>query len=180
MDNYEFDYDEYIEDIVIDPDELDVEWLKQPELFGKYRKIAVQLRKETSLAEEKVKTIRSELMKEAKEDEPSMTGPLLEAHYRTDKEYKRAKKNLIEAQYLDDLLNAVAISSLYQREKALTHLVRLLGLEYFAGPVAPRDLAEKFNKYARSKVKKEESRGIIREKMKKIKRKKIKKSKRTK
>ena len=88
-----FNYDDYIEDILIDPEELDMEWLEQPQLFARYGKISVEMKRDTADAEEEVKTIRSELVKEVKEEEPSSTMQEVEAFYRTHKRYKKAKSH---------------------------------------------------------------------------------------
>ena len=83
----------YKEDAKIDINALDIEWLKQPELERKYIEQASILRKEARLAEEEVKTTRSELIAEANEDpqeccnkEKPNAGDI-EAYYRTHKKW---------------------------------------------------------------------------------------------
>lgn len=142
----------YKEDMKIDPDALDVEWLKQPDLEMKYIELCANARKELRYAEEEVKTVRSELINEANESPKECCGKEkpnaadIEAYYRSNDRYKAAKQQFVEAQeaaqILEDMKNAIH----FTRTKALENLVTLQSQNYFAGPQAPRNLIKEMEK----------------------------------
>ena len=145
----------YEEDLRIDPDNLDVEWLEQPSVFMKYSELSAQAEKEARKAEEKVKIIRSELVLLIYSDpekylgeDVKPTAQLIEAAYRKDRDHRAAKKAFVLAQHRADVLRQ-AVSAFHQRRVALENLVRLQAQGYFAGPSEPRDLPIEFEKNAK-------------------------------
>ena len=161
---YEYDDFEYEEDLEIDPDALDVEWMNQPGVFMKYCRAAREADRKAKRAHENLKTVRSECVKKANDDPDRWLGsgtkptaPNVEAFYRTDKGYIEAKTAFIEAEHERDVLND-AVFAFQQRKMALENLVRLIGLDYFKSPVEPRDLKaeslkDRQRETARNKVK---------------------------
>ncbi len=141
----------YEEDIKIDESALDVEWVEQADLAIKYSKYYLWKRKEQQLIHEKVKTKRSELIREANEDPMKCCGKAktnagdLEAYYRTHVDYKETKEEFIEAEYEANLAEIMKNEIAYTRKKALENLVVLHGQQYFAGPSVPRNLNEIMN-----------------------------------
>jgi len=141
------------DDIAIDAESLDVEWLNQAPLSRKYGKLAAQQRKIVAQLEERKKTIRSQLIKEANQDPKKCTGKEkpnaadLESYYRDHSRYKEVIEELIEAQFeldnVEDAKNEIA----YTRKAALSNLVVLHGQQYFAGPSVPRDLKEEVRRF---------------------------------
>lgn len=128
-------------DLKIDPDFLDAEFLNHPVLFMKYAKASAKANKAAKQAEEKVKTVRSMLVKEATGTDAAKNATTLEAYYRLDPSYIAAKKAWVEATYeADCLVNAVF--AMQARKSTLENLVRLHGQEYFSTPQEPRDLPE--------------------------------------
>jgi len=146
----------YEGDIQIDPDHLDVEWIEQPQVFMKYAEECAHADKTAKRADEKLKTIRSEIILQANEcpdimgDGVKPTGQNIEAFYRTRKEYKEAKKEMVLAQHDADIMKN-AVSAFHQRRVALENLVRLQAQGYFAGPTEPRDLGVEYTKNAKHK-----------------------------
>ena len=120
---------------------LDAEFLNHAEIFMKYAKASAQASREAKYAEERVKTLRSEIIRDEKRDNPKHTETTLEAAYRNDSEYKEAKAECIEAQFKADLL-ANAVYAFQARKVALENLVRLHGQEYYSSPKTPHDLPE--------------------------------------
>ena len=161
----------YKEDAKIDIDALDIEWLNQPDLERKYVEQVSALRKESQLADEEVKTVRSELISEAnefpeeccKKAKPNASD--IEAYYRTHDKYKSAKEEFIKAQ--DALLVAQDMLSLihFTRGKALEQLVSLHSQGYFAGPSAPRNINREIEKREEAKKIRKENNA---ERMKKV------------
>ena len=144
----------YEEDLRIDPENLDVEWLEQPHVFMKYAEECAHADAEAKRKEEKVKIVRSELVLEINE-EPELLGEdvkptkdNVEAYVRTNKKHKMAKKEYIEAQHRADVLRTT-ISAFHQRKLALENLVRLQAQGYVAGPTEPRDLGIEYGKNAK-------------------------------
>lgn len=134
----EFDYDK---DLHIDPNYLDAEFLNHAQIFMKYCRESARANKAAKIAEEKVKTTRSELIKQAKESGEKYTETTLEAYYRLDPKYVAAKTEWINATFYADLL-VNAVFAFQARKSALENLVRLHGQEYFSTPQEPRDLPE--------------------------------------
>lgn len=133
----------YEEDLRIDPDALDVEWLEQPGLYMKYCRASAQAQKEWKEAEQRVKVIRSQLIKEAETVLPKATAPKMEAFYRDHPKHQQAKQEAIEAEYRANLLQN-AVFAFNQRKTALEKLVALASMNYFAQPTEPRNLSEEY------------------------------------
>lgn len=140
---------DYIKDMEIDEEGLDVEWLNQPELARKYGKHLVDLRLVMEKADEKVKTIRSELILKANEldamkvfskKKPTMAD--IEAYYRTQPEYIEAKEDYLKAKEEYEYAEVVTNEVRFTRKNALEQLVLLYNGNYFAGPAVPRNLSE--------------------------------------
>lgn len=140
------------EDIKIDENELDVELLEQGEIALKYIREATNARKRAKKAEERTKTVRSELINEANEDPENTVGKAkpnaqdIEAYYRNHSRYQQAKKKEIEAQEEADFAEMARWEISYGRRKSLELLVQLHGQAYFAGPPVTRDLHEEREK----------------------------------
>jgi hypothetical protein len=137
----------YEEDIRIDEEALDIEWLEQAELAMKYAKNYAEARRRLTNAEEKIKVIRAELIAEANadpvkccnKDKPNAAD--IEAYYRNHRRHKLAKDEWVQAQYDTDIAEAAKNEIGFTRKAALENLVRLHGQQYFAGPSIPHDLA---------------------------------------
>lgn len=141
---------DYASDLKINPNQLDVEWLEQPLRFHIYSAKSAEANKNVRKCEELVKVIRSELILEASEKGSAVLGagvkPIatnVEAFFRNNADYKKAKSQLHEAQYEQEML-ANAVAAFHQRKFALENLTRLHGQNYFAGPTIPRDLSEEY------------------------------------
>lgn len=134
----------YEEELIIDINALDEEWLHQPQLFMKYAELAAEAEAEAKKAHEKIKIIRSQLIKLAQSDPEKhisggkATDKNVEAFYRDHEDHKKAKEEFIEAEYRRDLFTS-AKSAFYQRKSSLENLVILHGQQYFAGPSVPRE-----------------------------------------
>ncbi len=144
------DYD-YTNDIKINPDALDVEWLRQPELYMKYCEAAANAKRAAATAMEKIKVIRSQLIKEAREEGLAKNAGQEEAYYRDHVSHKRAKAEWIEKEHVAAILHS-AVFAFNQRKDALENLVRLAGQGYFATPEVPRDLPHEYGKVTHSPV----------------------------
>lgn len=137
----------YEEEIVIQPDALDIEWLEQAALAMKYSKHFAKCKTAVMRVEEKVKYVRSVLVDKVTR-KPSLAGvekataPTIEAFYRTHKKYLKVKEVWMDA--VEELTMAELAKNeiSFTRKATLENLVRLNGQNYFAGPSVPRNLRE--------------------------------------
>ena len=148
MINTEFDYEQ---DLLINPDELDIAALGQANLCMKYSKELAWYERNVKQKHEKIKTLRAELIKEATENPDEFLGKGIkatatnvEAYYRNDENYKQAKQEWIEAEYERDIIKAASDHIAFQRKAMIQTLSQLLQQEYFASPTIPRDLKKKW------------------------------------
>lgn len=137
--------DEYTNDIEIDPDELDIECLRQPSLFGKYSRAEAKAKRNYAIAYENVKVTRSELIKLAGGNKELSNAQKVEAFYRTHPKHIEAKEQFIEAEYEMNIATA-AVFAFNQRKSMLENLVRLGLADYFARPSEPRNVKEELDK----------------------------------
>ena len=133
MDFTEFNFEE---DMAVDPNMLDEEWLQHPQLYMKYVKASAFFKKKAAKAHEKVKIVRSELIKESKG-----TAQEKEAYYRTHPKHIAAKEEFIEAEYEASIAEG-AIFALAHRKSELENLVKLYMSEYFSTPREPKQLID--------------------------------------
>ena len=134
----------YAEDIRIDPDALDIEWVKQASLFGKYAALKSAADRKVNECEQRLKVRRSQLLLEAR-DKGAKNAAQEEAYYRTHPDHQALKKEWIDAQYEADILGS-AVSAFGHKKSALENLVRLQSANYFAGPSVPRDIGAEWIK----------------------------------
>ncbi len=146
---------DYIEDLKINPDQLDIEWIEQPLLFHKYTAKSAEANKFVRKCEELVKVTRSELVLEAGTMGEAVLGKgikstatNIEAYFRNHATYKKVKETLHEAMYEQEML-ANAVYAFHQRKVALENLTRLQGQNYFAGPTIPRELSQEYKENQR-------------------------------
>ena len=128
----EFDF---MQDILIDLDNLHEEWARHAAIRKKYADEVSYLEKVKSKAHEKVKVTRSRLIKEAKENKELKltTADLRESYYRTHPDHIKAKEDQIDAEYnLGMCWNA--LRAMDDRKYALQDEVKLWINNYFAAP----------------------------------------------
>ncbi len=143
----------YEKDLEIDPDAIDVAWIDQSMLLYRYKSLLADARKKRAELSEKIKIVRSQLIKEKKEEDKKVTGVMIEAYYRDHPKHKKVKQELINSEYEVDLLDA-AVWAIQHKKTALENLVRLLGMDYFSSPSDPRNLAEEISQIKAKKTSK--------------------------
>lgn len=146
------------EELEIDFSQLDVEWGKQNSILDKYLKASAYCEKMVRKAEEKIKFTRSTLVLEVTSDPEGClgkgqkaNGPQIEAYYRTNDEYVKAKTEWIDAQYICDLVNGQK-SKAYGRKTILEEATKLSLAGWFSAPVVPRPLQELIQKIEEQKL----------------------------
>lgn len=140
----------YEQDMEIDVDALDIEWLEQAQKAMKYGRHVSALRKKVAKLEERKKIERSELIREANEDpqgccnKDKPNSADIEAYYRSSTPYQNVVDELINAQYELSMAEVALNEVSWTRKMALENLVRLHGQQYFAGPKVPRNLSKEW------------------------------------
>lgn len=132
----------YENDLDIDLEMLEKEWLKQPGLYAKYSQLKAEAKKEMDRAAEKVKTVRSELILKAKKGDKELLGfkpteSTIEAWYRTQDAWQEAKQEYIDAEYEYNMMDG-AVFAFSQRKSALESLVSLWIGNYYSTPKSPK------------------------------------------
>jgi hypothetical protein len=133
-DRFEFEDDTYI-----DLNRLEWECARQGKLFAKWGKRWARAVLQKKKAEERVKTKRSNFLKDVLSDWKELgyskepTGPQQEAYYRTDDEYKRLKTEAINADSEVNML-WIALRSLEHKRSMLGDEQKLYGNEYWSTP----------------------------------------------
>jgi len=138
----ELDYDK---DIIIDKDNLHVEWLNQAQLFMKYAKQEISARRDMDMAKEAVELVKAEIDADIRANPMQFTGSdkkptesAITSLILMDQRYKDAQQEFIDSRYDHGVL-AVATRGFDQKKTSLENLVKLENREYFGSPVEPRD-----------------------------------------
>lgn len=147
----EFDFEA---DMAIDKNDLPGEWLGHAQKMMRYGELYAHADRIAKRAEENVKIIRSEIIRELEEGGEKLTGAIIEARYRVDERHQAAKRKLIKAQHNAKVLEH-AVSAMRARRAALENLVQLLFGGFFS---APKDVdlrhSGSFNKSAEEEIEK--------------------------
>ena len=135
---------DYMEDVKVDPEQLDVMWLNQASLYVHYATIAVNARDVRDRAKQKRDVTRAEVEKDCrahpeKYGVEKVTEAAIASAVNSDKDLATCIDEYQNA-CLEADLSQVAVSGMEQRKSALENLVRLHAASYFAGPQEPRDL----------------------------------------
>ena len=143
---------DFSEDIKIDQDALDVEWLRQAELMGKYNRLHADAEAKVGRLKQKLEVLDAQLdsrirtkpkaygIGSDKPTEAAIKGALIMVPERQEAVARHLKAIHDAAVVLS------AVRALHHKRDALENLVRLMGAEYFSGPVAPRDLGHERTK----------------------------------
>lgn len=165
------DTNKYAEELKIDPEMLDVEWLKQPQYFFKYSEKSAEAQRDYNKAKEKVEVCRAILASSIRKYpadygiEKVTEGSLSEALSMCLKEnedeirtavldYREAIETLNDIKFDADILQS-AVRAFEQRKTALENLVKLHGASYFSSPSAPRELKKTMGEIEREGVNKQ-------------------------
>ena len=148
---------DYEKDRTPNPDSLDVEWLEQSNLVDEYSTEAENVRnslKGRGGAEEKAAVARAELLADIRKNpatygiEKTTADPVNDAcaiyGYRGGTPladaYKKAHEEELDLLHQYEICK-IAVKVISETRKAqLENLIKLLGMNYFSGPVTPRDL----------------------------------------
>lgn len=152
---------DFQQDLNIDPNSLDCEWIEQPQRFMKYAEAATEAYKRRELLKDQLDLIKSQLDQEIRANAinngEKITEAVVSSRITQDERFQEKNRLLLEAEYNLELMQ-YAVRAMDQRKIALENLVRLFGMEYFSGPKAPENIGEKYKtwiekRYSREKIK---------------------------
>lgn len=137
------------QDVRINPNALDVEWLRQAALYQRYAAEAARARDIRDRAKERVDVVMAE-MNHAIRNDPAQYGlgekptkDAVEAAVLQSRPYTQANDNFLQRKLEAELVQA-AVIALDQKKSSLENLVKLMIAGYFAAPKEPRNLAEEW------------------------------------
>lgn len=138
----------YEQDLRIDEMSLDVEWLEHASKFFQYASALAEARKAKDLAKQNLLVARTDLRARLAAAGEKATEGSIEERSAALPEYAEH----LRACAVEDKLDA-AVRAMNVRKEALENLVKLLGMQYFAGPKEPRDLRKEVNNRAATRAK---------------------------
>lgn len=137
---------DYENDVKIDPDALDIEWLNQAELMRKYATYAAYAKQSVDEAKERLDVGKAKIEMDVRSDpaayglsKPTEAG--IQSTILLQESYQNLVHKYNEAKYEYEIALA-GVRSIDQKKTALENLVKLLAASYFAGPQSPRDLRQ--------------------------------------
>jgi len=145
------DINEFQRDKDIDPNQLDLECIKQSDRFFHWCKLAVEAGYVVDRAKLRLDVTKARLeiacrQRPADFGLEKSTERGVEASVLSHDEYTVAYKTWLEAKRDCKLLDA-AVASMDSKRKMLDNLIRLHGQQYFAGPNVPRNLVNEWKEY---------------------------------
>lgn len=134
----------FLKDVAINPDELDEIWMLQPQIFEKYAEnFAAMMQKRDNFKIE-LDALKSKKMKEIIDDPPKFglkktTDAVITAVLNEQEDYIAKLKEYNQINH-DYNVSKDRKDALKQKKDTLENMVKLFGLNYFAGPMVPRKL----------------------------------------
>lgn len=134
----------YESELLIDLNQLDVEWMNQATTFMKYSELAADLKAIADRAKQNLDVVRAELDLEIRADPESfgllkITESTVSSTIIGEKRYKDAFEKYISDKHDFDIMSA-AVRAFDHKKSALENLVKLHGASWFAGPSEPRNI----------------------------------------
>lgn len=138
----------YKEDLHIDENALDIEWLEQPKLMMQYLDYLADAKEEVARLERELTILEAELDRGIRfkpeqfdiPDDAKITESLVKSTMITQERHQDLTEELMEARNEVQTYKG-AVEAFQQRKTALEELVTLHGQRYFAGPKVPRNIS---------------------------------------
>ncbi len=158
--------DKWKQAIEINPEALDVEWVKQAALFGHYCEMQAVARDKVDRLKEKMEVLDAGLGLKIRSNPASfglekITEASVQAVILLSKEHQDLAEQQAQARYDLEIMQS-AVRSLDQKKSALENLVRLQGQNYFAGPSVPRNIGKEWVKQAERNGARDKVRNVLR------------------
>jgi hypothetical protein len=131
---------DYKDDLKINKNKLDIEWIKQPQLYMQYAEQLAEADRKKQQAKEKLEVQKALTDKEIRENALSkMTEVMVQAGITLDSEYIKVLENYREKCYEYNIVSA-AVKAFEQRKSALENLVKLYLSGYFSDCKEPGEI----------------------------------------
>lgn len=140
------DKTEFEKDCHIDPEALDVECLRQPEVFYKWAERAVEARGRVDREKLRLEVLEARLELECRQDPAGfgiegerVTEAGIKAAVKTHPKLLKAHEEYFQCRADSGMMDR-AVEAMEMKKRQLENLVTLHGQSYFAGPSTPRNL----------------------------------------
>ena len=142
-------------DLSIDPQQLDVEWLRQPRLMQSLVEVQANARMAVGSTKDQLSLVEADLAQKIRKspedfDLEKVTESSVKEVILLHEDRQQAAEALNQAQHSYDVVLGY-VRACEHRKAALEDLVRLLGQGYFAGPIAPREIQDEWNTFMEQK-----------------------------
>lgn len=129
----------YQTDLAIEPDALDLEWLRHPQKYMHYAELCAISDKKVKKLKKELDVLSAQIDNDVRLHEGKTTEAMIKSKITLDPRYQAKTDELIDAQYESDIYTA-AVRSFEHRRSSLENLVKLYAGQYFAGPKEPKDI----------------------------------------
>lgn len=138
-------------DRTIDPGNLDVEVVRQADVFFKWAERSIEAKAHADALEFKLDVLEAKLQMRCRDDPDAfgvknVTETAIKSAVLASDKYGAAYREWNKAKAAASLLSS-AVSAMEQRKRMLELLVTLHGQQYFAGPSVPRDLVAEWQEH---------------------------------
>jgi hypothetical protein len=132
----------------IEPDALDLEWLKQASNYHEIAELAAAASEKVRSLKERLDVIDSKLDKEYRKkfevEKVKATEAIIKSYIIDDERHTAAFDALNTAMYHENVMKDT-LKAMDHKKSALENEVRLWAGNYFAGPKEPRDIKKEWN-----------------------------------
>lgn len=129
---------EYLKDVEIDADNLDMAWVDQPRLRMQYGELLAKANHTRDVAKRTLEVTKAALDSEARASISKVTEGAVKAYIATHHECVKLTEDYEQKKYEADLLQA-AVIAIDTKKTSLENLVKLGLGGYFSMPVVPKE-----------------------------------------
>jgi len=145
----------YEQDIEIDGEALDQEWLAQPSFCLKYGRHSAKMKKRLEEAKQNLDIAKAEADKSIRSNPEKygiekVTETVVANAILKEDGYQEAYTAYLNSKYEAEMAQA-AVNAFEHRKSALENLVRLYGQQYFSGPTVPYQINRDWEKREQEK-----------------------------
>ncbi len=142
---------DFVKDLQIDPEQLDVACIEQADLYFRYAEQSVEARANYEDLKFELEVLTAKLSGEIRTDPDRFglskpTEGAISAVLTCHPKYQEATKNLLAARRQSEMAQKQE-GAFEQRKRMLENLIALHGQQYFAGPTMPRSLFDAWKQH---------------------------------
>ena len=156
--------DSYKEKIKIDPDNLDLECLYQPQYFMEYAEMLAKAENNLDIAKRNLDRVCSKKSLDIRKNPENyisginkLTENMIQSLLDNDAEVDEANNKIIECKHDVKVLSAI-VDAFEQKKRSINNLVVLHGQQYYSGPDSIRPLNREFIKSTSTQIAKDKIR----------------------